>query len=154
MSAGDAQPQAHRPFGERAGSEALSMGTHSVVLAGRKAPMLRSLKRLLEPEFEVAAMADNVLSLVDALEQIEPDLLVLDTGSPDFAAPDLAHRLQTRHASLRVLLVGSDDEDCSHGAPQMAFVSKHTADQTLLPVARTLLRAKERSGENEGLPME
>ena len=44
----------------------------------RTTVLLRSLKRLLEPEFEVVAMCDNTVSLTDALDQLEPDATVID----------------------------------------------------------------------------
>src|SRR5262249_48493253 len=127
-------------FGERAGSEDV-MGTRSVVVAGRKAPMLLSLKRILEPEFEVAAMTDNLLSLLDALAQIEPDMLVVAPGSAEFGTPDLAGRLRQRHPELRILLVGIDSEGPfdAEAPARTAYVSKHSADESLLPAARTLL---------------
>src|SRR3954464_10217621 len=82
------------------------MGTRPVVVAARRPPMLLSLKRLLEPEFEVAAMADNVLSLLDALKEIAPDLLVPQTGSAECGADLLAGRRRERPPCLRILLVG------------------------------------------------
>lgn len=116
------------------------MGTRSVVVAGRKAPMLLSLKRILEPEFEVAAMTDNLLSLLDTLDQIEPDMLVVDTGAAEFSAPDLAGRLHHRHPGLRIILVGIDEDPFADDLPpRTAYVSKHSADEGLLPAARALL---------------
>lgn len=116
------------------------MGTRSVVVAGRKAPMLLSLKRLLEPELEVAAMTDNLLSLLDTLDQIEPDLLVVDIGSAEFGSHDLPGRLQQRHPGLRMILVGNDDQHHFEDYPPLtAYVSKHAASEALLPAARMLL---------------
>ena len=46
-----------------------------VLLADRHQAILRSLKALLEPDFEVVAMADNVLSLVDSVEALKPEPL-------------------------------------------------------------------------------
>jgi DNA-binding NarL/FixJ family response regulator len=100
--------------------------------------MLLSLKRLLEPEFEVAAMADNVLSLLDALKEIAPDLLVLDTGSAEFG--DLPRRLRARHPHLCILLVGDCDSCPEAETPaRTAYVSKHAAEQQLIPAARMLV---------------
>jgi len=117
------------------------MGTRCVVVAGRRPPMLLSLKRLLEPEFEVAAMADNVLSLLDAIKEIEPDLLVLDTGSVEFGAVDLARRLRLRHPGLPILLVGDESAPMPEDAPapRMVYVAKLSADSDLVPAARALL---------------
>jgi DNA-binding NarL/FixJ family response regulator len=125
----------------------------SVVVAGRKAPMLLSLKRILEPEFEVAAMTDNLLSLLDTLDQLEPDMLVLDTGSAEFGTPDLAGRLHHRHPGLRIVLVGIDHEDpfADDLPPRTAYVSKHSADEALLPAARALL-AQNGSSHPAGKP--
>jgi DNA-binding NarL/FixJ family response regulator len=130
------------------------MGTRLVVVAGRKPPILLSLKRILEPEFEVAAMTDNLLSLLDTLGQIEPDMVVMDTGSAEFGSPDLAGRLHHRHPGLRIILVGLDNDDpfADEVPPHTAYVSKHSADETLLPAARMLLaqngssQAAEKSG--------
>jgi DNA-binding NarL/FixJ family response regulator len=103
--------------------------------------MLLSLKRILEPELEVAAMTDNLLSLLDTLDQIEPDMLVVDTGSAEFGTPDLAGRLRHRHPGLRIILVGIDNEDpfADNVPPRTAYVSKQSADEALLPAARALL---------------
>ena len=67
--------------------------------------LLRSLKRLLEPEFEVVAMCDNTVSLTDALDQLEPDATVIDLD------PDLDHfvvHLVNRRTASR--LVALTDE--------------------------------------------
>ena len=107
--------------------------------------MLLSLKRLLEPEFEVAAMADNVLSMLDALGQIHPELLVLDTGSVEFGAGYLALHLHQRHPDLCILLVGHHEGDAEPAFPiRCAFVSRESACDSLVPTALALLA---RAGE-------
>jgi DNA-binding NarL/FixJ family response regulator len=40
--------------------------------------LLRSLKQVLEPAYEVVAMVDNALSLVDAISALSPALVVVD----------------------------------------------------------------------------
>jgi DNA-binding NarL/FixJ family response regulator len=102
--------------------------------------MLLSLKRLLETEFEVSAMADNVLSMLDALQEIGPDLLVLDMGSVEFAATSLALHLHQRHPDLCILLVGDDDAPAKGAYPlRCAYVAKHAAGESLVQAARMLL---------------
>lgn len=122
--------------------KALPMTSRSVVVAGRRPPMLRSLKRLLEPRFEVAAMTDNVLSMLDALKEISPDLLVLDTASQEFGAPDLPVRLRQRYPGLRIVLVGDDPEPPPPSATadvDLTYVSKDSAGDALIPAADALL---------------
>jgi DNA-binding NarL/FixJ family response regulator len=111
----------------------------AVVVAGRRPAMLLSLKRVLEPDFEVAAMPDNVLSLLDALRDFAPDLLVMDTGSTEFGAPDLAWRLRRKAPLLRVLLVGDDAAQGAGQDPCTSYIAKHHAADQLVPAARELL---------------
>jgi DNA-binding NarL/FixJ family response regulator len=102
--------------------------------------MLLSLKRLLEPEFEVAGMADNVLSMLDALGDIRPDVLVMDTGSAEFGAGYLALHLQQRHPDLCILMVGNEEAEPDAAYPlRCAFVTKESACESLVPTVRVLL---------------
>ena len=59
------------------------MKASCVLMAVGNQKMLRSLKTLLEPHVEVSAMTDNVLSLIDAVEALEPDLAIVHTPIPD-----------------------------------------------------------------------
>ena len=116
------------------------MNSRSVVVAGRRPAMLLSLKRVLEPEFEVAAMADNVLSMLDALKDFSPELLVMDADSAEFGAEHLAHRLHHRQPDMCIILVGSDEQPPPDLAgAHTAYVCKHAAGEALIPAARGLL---------------
>jgi DNA-binding NarL/FixJ family response regulator len=115
---------------------------HVVLVAGRRAAMLLGLKRLLEPAFEVVGMPDNVLSLLDALRDFSPALLVMDTGSPEFGGADLPWRLRTRFPRLRILLVGNDPEPPPAAPapdPGTGYIDKEHAAGGLVAAARALL---------------
>ena len=81
----------------------------------------------------------------------KPDMLVVDTGSAEFGTPDLAGRLRQRNPGLRIILVGMDDEDPFGDdlPPRTAYVSKHSADESLLPAARALLQQNGSSRHTE-----
>jgi DNA-binding NarL/FixJ family response regulator len=131
----------------------LPVATPSVILAGRRPTMLLSLKRLVETEFEVAAMADNILSMLDALREIVPDMLVLDTGSVEFGGGSLPLHLHQRHPELCILLVG--DEGSGPQAPHpagCAYVSKQSAVESLVPTARELLARGNADAGLDGTP--
>jgi CheY-like chemotaxis protein len=95
--------------------------------------MLLSLKRLVEPAFEVTAMADNILSMLDALTEISPDLLVLDIGSTEFGAGNLTRHLLKRYPRLCIVQVGDHDETSPPDTPSIAYVSKQSAEDDLVP---------------------
>ena len=39
--------------------------------------LLKSIKNLLEPHVEVAAMTDNVLSMIDSIRSLDPDIAII-----------------------------------------------------------------------------
>src|SRR5262245_43042974 len=111
MMAGYSRSEGHAWWTARARGKALPMGTRSVVVAGRRPPMVRRLKRVLEREFEVAGMADNILSMLDVVKETDPALLVIGVGSAEFGACYLARRLRQRHPDLYINLVGDGVAD-------------------------------------------
>ncbi len=70
----------------------IAMKASCVLMTVGNQMMLRSLKTLLEPHIEVSAMTDNVLSLIDAVETLEPDLAIIHT-----AIQDHEHMTMRRH---------------------------------------------------------
>ena len=69
---------------------------------------LGSLKLLLKPEFEVVAMADNALSLIDTVAEQSPEPVVVDQslGGQSF----LRHR-RIRHSDVALIVIGDEDSD-------------------------------------------
>lgn len=67
------------------------MPVSSVVYVGGKQSLLRSLKQVLEPSYEVVAMADNALSLVDAISSLSPALVVMDIGGQSSESSIVRH---------------------------------------------------------------
>jgi DNA-binding NarL/FixJ family response regulator len=122
------------------------MMANCVIVAGRGQAMLRSLKRLLEPEFEVAAMPDNVLSMLDALGAIRPALLVVDTSGSEFGGVELARRLTERHPGVGIVLIGDQpDTESLRQALEggvRGFVLKDCAVRDLGPAARAALAGR------------
>ena len=61
--------------------------------------MLRSLKQLLETEYEVVAMADNVISLLDALNLQPTPLVVLSASMALGGTHSFPRHMIRRHRS-------------------------------------------------------
>lgn len=80
-----------------------------VVYVEGKQTLLRSIKQVLEPAYEVVAMADNALSLVDAITSLAPPLVVMDPGGTGSLGGIVRH---VRHRfSQPGLIVLTDDAD-------------------------------------------
>jgi hypothetical protein len=73
-------------------------------LASTAPAVLRSLKRLVEPELEVVAMCDNLVSLTSAIVDLRPGLIVTDR----LAQGDVV-RLATRFRGTGVIALVEDD---------------------------------------------
>ncbi len=70
--------------------------------------LLRSVKNLLEPHIEVAAMTDNVLSLIDSIRVLDPDVVIIH-------AVNLHHGTMIKHFSqsfpdLKIIIVSDVDD--------------------------------------------
>jgi DNA-binding NarL/FixJ family response regulator len=60
--------------------------------------------------FEVVGEADDGASAVEAVEQLRPDLVLLDVQLPDAQGYDVAREILARGLSPRIVLVSSRDE--------------------------------------------
>ena len=106
--------------------------------------MLRSLKTILEPHIEVAAMTDNILSLIDAVEVLMPDLIIVHTAIPDHEHMNMTKHLKSRCSEIKIIVV-SDIPDSSivcdvlnKGAS--GFVFQHKARAELVSAVREVLK--------------
>ncbi len=115
-----------------------------VALAHAQQTMLRSLKALLEPEFEVVAMADNALSLADAVESLQPDLVVVDVSVRSRGEVNFARHLTDRFPSLRLIVLGDEDDEVVArevlGWGAAGYVPRQAAATDLVPAARAALQ--------------
>lgn len=77
-----------------------------VIATDNHQTLLRSLKRLLEPEYEVIAMTDNMVSMVEAISNLEPDFVILDIPMEASHQPNTVHRIASRFPKLRIIVLG------------------------------------------------
>ncbi len=120
------------------------MKASCVLMAVRKQTMLRSLKTLLEPHVEVSAMTDNVLSLIDAVEVLEPDLAIVHMTSPDRDHMNMMRHLKGRFPELKMIVVGGHTDsivvcDVLNEGVQ-GYVFQHNTKTELLPAVEEVLR--------------
>ena len=86
------------------------MKASCVLMAVGNPTMLRSLKTLVEPHVEVSAMTDNVLSLIDAVEALEPDLAIVHMRILDGMQMNMTRHLKNRFPELKMIVVSSHND--------------------------------------------
>lgn len=96
--------------GQRAimGSEAPTR----VVLADDHDVVRQGLKRLLDraPEIEVVGEARNGLQALQSVEDLQPDVLLLDIEMPLMDGIEVARRLQEANFNVRILILSAYDD--------------------------------------------
>jgi DNA-binding NarL/FixJ family response regulator len=78
---------------------------HAVVRAGIR----NALQEL--PDLDVVAEVGDGPSLLVALEQARPDLLLIDVTMPDFEPLVTIHQVRTRYPAMKILVVSAYDDD-------------------------------------------
>jgi DNA-binding NarL/FixJ family response regulator len=96
----------HGDVPDRPATRILLVDDHEIVREGLAAVLGR------QPGFDVVGQADNAAEALEAVEQLSPDLIVLDIGLPDMSGIELCREIKAHHAEIRiVILTGSDEED-------------------------------------------
>ena len=65
-----------------------------ILLADDHTLVLEGLKRILDPEFELAGTVEDGLALLDAAQNLEPDVILLDISMPLLNGIEAARRLR------------------------------------------------------------
>src|SRR6185295_5738315 len=83
-----------------------------ILMADDHTLLVEAIKRLLEPEFEVAGVFPDGRALVDAVSTLNPDLVAMDISMPRLNGLDAGRRLkQIRPAVKIIYLTMNDDPD-------------------------------------------
>jgi DNA-binding NarL/FixJ family response regulator len=130
-----------------------------VVLAEGQQSLLRSLKNLIEPRIEVVAMTDNVVSLIDSIESLDPDIAIIHAVNLHQDQGATIKHVGRRFSDLRIIIVGDVDDPAIIGSLLTQNVKGYVhiqdaATQLVRAVEAvlqgdTFLPAAEDSGENE-----
>jgi two-component system response regulator NreC len=86
-------------------------GKIKIVLADDHKVVRQGIAALLlsEPGFEIAAQAENGEQALKLVEDVRPDVLVLDIGLPDMDGISLTSSLKTTHPEVPVLILSMQD---------------------------------------------
>jgi DNA-binding NarL/FixJ family response regulator len=115
-----------------------------VLLADCHLAMLQGVRSLLESLFAAVVMVADEGSLLEAIERLDPDLVVVDLSMPVGEGANIARQLKGRYPGLRLLVLSVHDDPTLAGlildAGAAGFVLKRTAATDLLPAVEAALR--------------
>jgi len=115
-----------------------------ILLAEDHPRVAQELRRLLELEFDVAAVVGDGDALLRAVDAIDPDVIVTDIVMPGLDGIAATSALVARRPDSRVVLVTVHDDpelaEQGHAAGALAFVAKLTASSDLVPAVHAALR--------------
>jgi len=108
--------------------------------------VLRQVEEMLPTGFEVVAALHDATALLAAMEQYQPDLVVLDITLPGGSGIELASRLRSSgHAGKVVFLTVHDDADYARAglaAGGIGYVVKSRLATDLVPALEAALQGR------------
>jgi DNA-binding NarL/FixJ family response regulator len=117
-----------------------------VILVDDHPAVLRQVEELLPDDFEVVAALEEGGGLAKAVEEHQPDLIVLDISLPGASGIELASRLQTAgYPGKVVFLTVHSDPDyarAAFAAGAIGYVVKTQLASDLIPALRAALAGK------------
>ena len=117
-----------------------------VLLADDHPEVIKDLRALVEPEFEVIATVGDGNALVAAAETLAPDVIVTDIAMPGLNGIAAAGEILRRNSAARIVFVTVHKEremvqkGLATGA--LGYVLKLTAGDDLVPAIHAVLRGK------------
>jgi len=126
-----------------------------VLLADDHPRTAEELRKLLESEFDVAAVVGDGHALLQAAEAIAHDVVVTDISMPGLDGLAATRALLARQPASRVVLVTVHDDPemvaRGYAAGALGYVLKLMASTDLVPAVRTALRGERyQTPEREG----
>jgi len=117
----------------------------AVIIADDHASVHPLLRRILEPEFEVVASVLDGQALIEATEQLKPDLIIVDVFMPTLGGIEAVTRLAAHSSTVPVVFISTDGSEQTRQRALQAgahgYVRKASAAEDLLPAARAALSA-------------
>jgi DNA-binding NarL/FixJ family response regulator len=130
---------------------ATMVGVHHIrlVVVDDSIPFLRSFCSFLQhyPQIELVAAESDPGKALQELEQLRPDLVVMDFQMPEMHGLEALARIRSQNRDLKVIMLTAHDtpelRQASLAAGSDAFISKSRLVQELPPVLAKILEALE-----------
>lgn len=114
-----------------------------ILLADDHPGILSAFQRMLEPDCEVVGIVKNGRDIIDAVENLKPEVVVLDLSLPIINGLQACKQIKAVAPQTRVVIVSvADDADITREALRLgasAFMLKNVAASELLPTIDKLV---------------
>ncbi len=120
------------------------MSKPRVIIADDHTMLVEAFEKLLSPECDVVAKVADGRALLAAVDELRPDVVVLDLSMPLLNGLDAARQIKQTHPSVRLVFVTmNEDPDLAAQAFRMggaAYLLKRSAGSELLTAIREAMR--------------
>jgi len=120
------------------------MSKPRVIIADDHTMLVEAFEKLLSPECEVVAKVADGRALLTAVNDLKPDVVVLDLSMPLLNGLDAARQIKQSHPSVRLVFVTmNEDPDLAAQAFRIggaAYLLKRSAGSELLTAIREAMR--------------
>jgi DNA-binding NarL/FixJ family response regulator len=117
-----------------------------VLLADDHPGVAKTLGEILSEEFDLVGVVEDGLSMLDAAERLEPDVIVADVSMPKLDGLTAFLRLKANGSAVKVVFITMHHEpaiaDLALSAGALGFVLKHSAFTELNPAVRAAVEGK------------
>jgi DNA-binding NarL/FixJ family response regulator len=120
------------------------MSKPRVIIADDHTMLVEAFEKLLAPECDVVAKVADGRALLAAVNELKPDVVVLDLSMPLLNGLDAARQIKQTHPSVRLVFVTmNEDPDLAAQAFRIggaAYLLKRSAGSELLTAIREAMR--------------
>jgi DNA-binding NarL/FixJ family response regulator len=122
------------------------MSRPRILLADDHRIILDGLKRVLEPEFEVAGAVEDGRELLKAAERLRPDVIVADISMPHLNGLEAVRQIHKTHPEIKVVFLTMHAEVAyalnAFEAGASGYVLKNSASDELVMAIRDALQGR------------
>jgi len=119
------------------------MAKYRVLLVDDHAVVRSGIRNAIEslPSIVVEGEAEDGLSLMTALEQLMPDILLIDVTMPNFEPISAIHKIHSLYPQMKILVISAYDDDVYvHGLLGAGVDGYHMKDQPLQDLSLAIQR--------------
>ncbi len=117
-----------------------------ILIADDHLLLAEAYRKLLEPEFEVVGFVTDGRAVVDAAEQLRPNLVILDISMPQLNGLDAGEIIKKKVRGVKIVYVtmNSQPEVAAEAFRRGAsgYVLKHCTAQELIVAVRSVLKGE------------
>ncbi len=107
------------------------------------------LRSLIEgqPDFIFAGQAANGAEAIQAHEELQPDIMIIDLGLPVLSGVEAIRAIRAATPDARILVLsnfeGDEDIHASFEAGASGYILKHRSGEQIVPAIRALMEGKQ-----------